>query len=44
MFHNNKNNNNIHGDLVFNNNENSVAVLIFHDIAPSNIDIQDQLF
>lgn len=44
MFHNNNNSNNIHGGLVFYNNENSVAVLIFYDIAPLNIDIQDQTF
>lgn len=29
---------------VFYNNENSVAVLIFYFIAPSNIHIQDQPF
>lgn len=41
MFNNN-NNNNIHGDLAFYNNENSVGALIFYDIATLNIDIQDQ--
>lgn len=41
MFNNN-NNNNIHGDLAFYNNENSLGELIFYDIATLNIDIQDQ--
>lgn len=36
------NNNNIHREVFFNNNESSAAAWIFCDIAALNVDIQDQ--